>query len=104
MDAKGLPTDNLYKFLALSGLVAVAFGFWLTYGLTDDLRKEVQQTQIAVGSTQRLMKQSRDSLAYYKEKSAQLMRDAERDPKLRTEQRQILPTCRHTAECALLVG
>lgn len=41
MDPSSLPTDNIYKFLALSGLALSGFCTWLRWRLIEGVEKQV---------------------------------------------------------------
>jgi len=58
-----LPTDNLYKFLALSGLALLMFSFWLRDERMDALRfafTEAQNEYRVVDAETEAMKRSVD--------------------------------------------
>src|SRR4051812_13688935 len=56
MDPTALPTDNLYKFAALSGVALAAFLLWLTWRIQRELESDllairVKQARGAVAAT-----------------------------------------------------
>ena len=47
MDPSSLPTDNLYKFVALSGIALVAFTLWLRWKLQNELEADLLSLMIS---------------------------------------------------------
>ncbi len=48
MEIPNLPTDSLYKFMSISGLVLVVLGLIMPRFLLDDLREEQNQLQLKI--------------------------------------------------------
>jgi hypothetical protein len=55
MDPTALPTDNLYKFMALGGLALVGFCIWMRLKITDTLGKVVSDVEGSMLKTKSLM-------------------------------------------------
>lgn len=46
MDPTALPTDNLYKFMALAGVLAAGFCIWLAYRIWNHIIQRADQMEI----------------------------------------------------------